>query len=84
MSGILIISLVVVFGPMLCLLWLAMGSATLAEDRRVTRPDPSADDWRMPRTIVAPPRPVDAGPTRTGPDADRHQRALVDFRTGPT
>ena len=57
MSDFLIISLVIVFGPMLCLLGLAMCTPSLADDRRVTRPDPSADEWRFPRRCLAHPRP---------------------------
>jgi len=59
MSGILIISLVVVFGPMLCLLGLAMRSAWPTQDRPATPPDPSADEWLWRHPDVARHRPAD-------------------------
>ena len=50
MSGSLIISLVVVFVPMLCLIWFIVHYAWVAEEPRPTQVDPSADEWRWRRT----------------------------------
>ena len=59
MSDILIVSLVVVFGPMLCLLYLVRRSVWLADDwRPVSQPERSGDEWRFPRQGVAYPGPA--------------------------